>query len=857
MVQTMGIEKNFIVYMLKKVSLDCFVRRGETPQSVWRLGSFVHCTVLAGILAATFFLPDAIAQENGATQLEEIVIIGSRNQQPRSVGDSPVPVDVISGEEFGRLSNTADATDNLLKTVPSFNATTATGDSDSFSRPISLRGMAQDQILLLVNGKRRHRTSVIAEFAPAAGTGAQGPNIGMIPPIAAESIEVLRDGAAAQYGADAIAGVINFRLKDASHGGTTRLQYGKFYEGESSARLESNVGLPLGAKGFANFSIDYSDNDGLSRGFQRPDAQALIDQGVMGVGADSPFNDGLAQSWGRPETDNLLLFINSGYEISENSEAYLFGNYADTKGRFRFFYRPPDHPSRTRWLAERGYTGSVLETGYTPWLDGEQEDYSAVAGVRGRLPGDYSYDFSAAIGFNELDHYLRNAVSYAIDPQPDDIGKRSFYIGAYEQEEINLNADFTKQLNDSLHLAFGAEWREETWRQRQGEPDSYQGEYGGSFGTSPAGMQGFRPEDSGSWSRHNTALYTELEQDASDRLLLQYAVRYEDYSDFGNVLVGKVAARLDVTDTVLIRGSLSTGFHAPTPGQSNFQRETTTFDCPEAGGGFTGDCILGTARPDSAAAVAQGGSALEEEESVNFTVGASMDLGMFGNVTIDLYRIDVDDRIYKVTPPTGAYTDANGNVTQNISAATSYSAVSFFTNVLDVRSSGLDLVLTKDIHWNDSVQSNLTFAYNYNKFRVEGQDQINGHTLVSDAQVERIERSYPRHRFVAGIDTAFGDWDLLVRANYFGKHYDVDRGDITQGTSSPIDPVVFIDAELSYQFSDSLQFIAGGSNIFDEYVDRIDPDRYANRYGNGLPYPRRAAPNYEGGSWYIRTQYTF
>ena len=231
------------------------------------------------------------------------------------------------------------------------------------------------------------------------------------------------------------------------------------------------MGIPLGAKGFANLSIDYADNEGLSRGFQRPDAQALIDRGVMGVGADSPFGDGLAQSWGRPETRNLLLFVNSGYEISEDSEAYLFGNYADTSGRFRFFYRPPDHPTRTPWLAERGYTGSVLDTGYTPYLDGEQTDYSAVGGVRGRLTGDFSYDVSAAIGSNELDHYLRNAVSYAIDPEPNDIGKRSFYIGAYEQEEINLNADFTKQLTARLHLAFGAEWREETWRQRQGEPD--------------------------------------------------------------------------------------------------------------------------------------------------------------------------------------------------------------------------------------------------------------------------------------------------------------------------------------------------------------------------------------------------
>ena len=229
---------------------------------------------------------------------------------------------------------------------------------------------------------------------------------------------------------------------------------------------------------------------------------------------------------------------------------------------------------------------------------------------------------------------------------------------------------------------------------------------------------------------------------------------------------------------------------------------------------------------------------------------------MFGNVTLDLYRIDVDDRIYKVSPG-GVHTDADGNVTRDVAAATSFSAASFFTNVLDVRSTGLDLVLTKDIRWNAGVRSNVTFAYNYNKFSVEGQDRINGQTLVSDAQVARIEHSYPRHRFVAGIDTAFGDWDFLIRANYFGKHYDVDRGDITQGTSSPIDPIVFFDAELGYHLSDSLKIVAGGSNIFDQYVDRVDPDRYANRYGNGLPYPRRAAPNYEGGSWYVRTQYTF
>ena len=812
--------------------------------------------VLASIFASTLLVPGAHAQEDGLTALEEVVVVGSRRQQPRSVADSPVPVDVIPGEQFSRTGNTADATDNLQATVPSFNATTASGDSDSFSRPVSLRGMAQDQILLMVNGKRRHRSSVIAQFAPAAGTGAQGPNIGMIPPIAVESVEVLRDGASAQYGADAIAGVINFRLKDAADGGETRLHYGQFYEGEMSTRWESNVGVPLGTNGFANISMDFVDNDGLSRGFQRPDAQALIDQGVMGVGADSPFGDGFAQSWGRAETRNILFFVNTGYEISDNSEAYLFGNYASTTGRFRFFYRPPDHQTRTLWLEERGYMGPVLDTGYTPYLDGEQLDTSMVGGVRGFLANGLSYDVSAAVGSNELDHHLHNAVSYAIDPGPDDIGKQSFYIGAYGQQETNLNADFTKLVTDELHLAFGAEWREETWRLRQGEPDSYQGEYQGQFGTSPAGMEGFRPENAGAWSRDNIALYAELEQDATDRLFVQYALRYEDYSDFGGVVIGKAAARFNATDNMVLRGSVSTGFHAPTPGQSNFQRETTTFDCPEADAGFIGDCVLGDVKPGSAAAVAQGGGPLKEEESINFTVGTGFQLGAFGSVTVDLYRIDVEDRIYKVTPA-GVHTDANGNVTQDVAAATRFAGASFFTNVLDVRSSGLDLVLTKEINWNGSARSDVTFAYNYNDFEVIGQDEINGQRLVGDDQVAGIEHSYPQHRFVAGINTTFGGWDFLVRANYFGKHYDVDRGDITDGSSSPIDPVVFVDVELGYQLSDTLRLVAGASNIFDEYVDKVDPDKYANRYGNGLPYPRRAAPNYEGGSWYIRAQYTF
>ena len=252
---------------------------------------------------------DAEAEE---TVIEEIVVIGSR-KRGRSAAESTAPIDVISGETFGQIGNSADISDNLRVNIPSFNASTASGDGDTFVRPTSLRGLAPDQTLVMVNGKRRHRAALIAEFVPSAGKGAHGPNIGMLPGIAFERIEVLRDGASAQYGADAIAGVINFVTRDASEGGELRVQYGQFYEGEQSYSLAGNVGLSIGERGFLNLSAEYSENDALSRGIQRASAQALIDAGVPGVGADSPFDDApLAHTWGGRTDKKHRLFFQSG-----------------------------------------------------------------------------------------------------------------------------------------------------------------------------------------------------------------------------------------------------------------------------------------------------------------------------------------------------------------------------------------------------------------------------------------------------------------------------------------------------------------------------------------------------------------
>ena len=286
------------------------------------------------------FWQGGVAQES---DYEEVIVVGSRSAQPRSTTETLVPVDIISQEDFNTVGGTADVTDNLNKMIPSFIANPRNGDNNAFQRSVSLRGMAADQTLIMVNGKRRHRSNAINLFGPIANTGSHGVDTSMIPAMAIENVQVLRDGASAQYGSDAIAGVINFQLKDDAEGATLEASYGNHFEGEMSWRVAGNAGVALGSKGFLNITVESDAQDALSRGAQRPDAQELIDDGVAGVGADSPFGDEpLAQSWGRPESSAHKFVWNAGYELGE-MDFYLFGNLAIKEGKTRFFYRPLGH----------------------------------------------------------------------------------------------------------------------------------------------------------------------------------------------------------------------------------------------------------------------------------------------------------------------------------------------------------------------------------------------------------------------------------------------------------------------------------------------------------------------------------
>jgi iron complex outermembrane receptor protein len=811
-------------------------------ENIMRKYSFKKNKLIAALAIASLGLTSQITfaqdvSEDGTdNEVENVTVIGSRSQKPRSAADSPVPVDVLNADDLQAMGGTVDLTDALKTLVPSYTATPATGDGSAFVRPTSLRGTAPDQTLVLVNGKRRHRSALVQFFAPAAGNGAHGVDIGMIPTIALKRVEVLRDGAASQYGSDAIAGVINFVTKDANEGGEYSVQYGQFYEGEETYKVGANQGFALGDTGFLNLSIEYQNNDALSRGIIRPDAQALIDAGVQGVGADSPFGDApFTQTWGRPESDALRVYLNSGIDFGENTFYNRF-SYGDTSGRYRFFYRNPGH-STLATLRGLGYTGHLNDVGFTPYLDGDQTDFSWVTGLEGEMGNGTYFDISFSYGKNELDYFLNNSINAGLGLTADlQIPQMDFDVGGYEQKETNFNADFSYPLSENMNLAYGLEYREETYTVNAGEPNSYQN----ADGTPGAGVSGFRgipTTDAGEFSRDNYALYVDIEHDISDEFMLQYALRFEDFSDFGSTINGKVAGRYNVSESTAVRGSISTGFHAPTPGQANVRTTITTFD------GSTGLQVEEGLIPSTdPRAIAVGGKALTEETSVNMSLGLTTDISDNTTVTLDFYRIRVNDRIYR-----------SGDIT-----APDGSSISFYTNALDVNHTGIDLVVTSSKDWSDSVSTDFAFAYGYNKIDVFNQKLINGIQPVNDGLVEDIENNYPNNRFTLSGNTAIGDkWNLLLRATFYGEHYD-ERGRINAETnpSALIDPVTYVDMELGYWMNDNLKLRFGGSNIFDQFPDKIGPPN-ANRLSVGLPYPRRSAANYEGGSWYLGATYTF
>ena len=776
---------------------------------------------------------------------ETPVVVGHRRGQKRSLSGSPVPVDVIDSSNLITFGNTVDITDQLNTLVPSYMASPATVKNSAFVRPTSLRGMAGDQTLVLLNGKRRHRSALVQEFGPLTNRGSQGIDIAMIPTIALKNVEVLRGGASAQYGSDAMAGVMNFNLREAPDKATIQATYGHFFEGERSWRVGANLGLSLLENhGFANLSFDTNQAQGHSRGEQDIRASRLIGlrhREKTGIGNDAIFDDSpLVNSWGRPEKASTRFMLNSGLQLSPDMKVYLFGNYAMTNDRIRLLYRDPKDPTfmgNSRWADN---LNEIRKTGFTPFLNGEQEDFSAVLGLKGELCENTNYDFSTGFGSNTLHQRLKNSLN------PDSqllygAAQRDFNLGSYKQQEQSFNADFSTSLNKETktNISYGLEYREELFGQ-------YAGSFGSYVGRGPGGMIGISQLEAGEYTRNNYSAYIDMEHTFRKSMFVQYSLRYDRFSDFGQTTNNKIASLIKLTPNLSLRGSFSTNFRAPTLGQSNLM--STIADESLS---FLKNNHYSHTQPNTINIPASGhdvrhfgGNSLKEERSTDISLGFISKVIGNSHVSVDGYSVTVNDRIYKNT----IRHDAHEN------------NISFFANALDLRHQGFDLVWATDLSKNISFADIfLDIAYNYNVIDIIDNKFIGGRKVLTEEQVEDFENNYPKHNFIITANAKIKKWGFMTRARYIGDHYGevgtLERKNDSQ-LSQPINSVVYIDLELSYKPTKDFTFVLGGANIFDEYPQRMTRP-YANLMDYGMPYSRQTVANYEGGSWYLRMLYDF
>ena len=852
----------------------------------------------------------ALAQ--GEEQMvEELVVVGSRRQD-RSAADSPVPVDVIGSDSLLNLGDT-DMDTLLSALVPSYNVDQQPiSDAATIIRPANLRALPSDATLVLVNGKRRHRASVISFLGGGVSNGAHGPDLSIIPAIALDRVEVLRDGASAQYGSDAIAGVLNFVLREDREGGMLEGRWGRTYEGDGDSLIVAgNVGLPVMDSGFLNLSMEYKQVDPTNRSIQRADAQDLIDAGNNNVRQPE------AQIWGAPEIrDDIKLFANMGVDVGASSAFYAFGNYAQRTVEGGFFFRNPHTRGgifrgdpledgtptvKVADLSSDGISGgcpndrraegggpgipiinnvpdaatlsevaasadcfSFIERfpgGFTPQFGGDVTDYSVAFGMRGETGGGWDYDLSYVFGYNKTEFFMHNTINPQLAARQNDI-PTSYVPGAYIETDQVFDASLAKPLEDMgpggrpLYLALGFEYRTESFEIEAGGDNAWyvddrpNGLAAQGFGVASNGFPGFPPRIAGENSRGSYAFYADVETNATEDLLVGAALRFEDYEDFGRTTDGKLVARYQLTDNFALRGAVSTGFRAPTVGQANVRNVSTVF-------GPNGLEDRATLPPTHPVSVLKGGVPLQPEESVNTTLGLVLNIGA-ADITLDYYNVAVEHRIAQTAPAAISADDVAALLADGVSDATSYSSVTFYTNDFDTTTQGIDVVLTAPLNFG-SGDTTLILVGNRNDTNVDTAVcdpprvvEPNCSSLISDQLVTQLKKALPGNRVSATVNHVIGDWRFLGRFRRYGEFtgFPADVG----AWRRDHEPRWFLDAEVAYSFTDALTVVAGAQNLLDEY-----PQESAEgaQDGVGMLYPENSPYGFNGGFYYLRAVWDF
>lgn len=836
---------------------------------------------IAAAIGQGVIVPAAAAQEAEVGTIEEVVVVGSR-RPGRTVAESMTPVDVLNADSL-RNQGATDMDDMLRNLIPSYNVDPfPISDAATLVRPATLRGLPPDNTLVLMNGKRFHRSAVIALLGDASA-GSQGPDMAAIPSIALEQVEVLRDGASAQYGSDAIAGVINFRLRDDAEGFTLDAKTGAFFEGDGEQyQVAANWGTRLGSDGFLNLSAEWTDQDDTVRSVQRSDAAALIASG----------NDDVrdpAQIWGIPFTnDSVSLVANLGspIEIPFNSEAefYAFAGYHERSINGGFFFRNPN--TRSGVFASGGNrlvgdltpdgTGNcpvlpvpdlsdpaavaadqaalaalgqnpdcftfngMFPGGFTPRFGGDINDAWAYTGIRGLFENGVNWDFSLGLGRNEVEFFIDNTVNASLGPR----SPTNFRPGDFIQLEkvVNLDLSYPIELDvfaSPVNVAAGVQWHEEQFETVVGELASFeQGPLADQgFGIGSNGFQGFSPNQAGQADRASFAIYGDIEVDVTQWFTLGGAVRHEDFDDVGTETTGKVSASVRATDWLMFRGTWNTGFRAPTIGQTTLTNTSTTLNDANV------LVSSGLIPPTNPIAEAFGGQPLEPETSDGFSVGMSVTYGAL-TLTADYFQIDIDDRItqgadIEISPELAAELEATG-----VPGASQLSEIRFFTNDFDTETEGVDVVASYPVDWNDFGYdigtTDFSVAFNWTETDILSSNS----NLIDRERTITLEDQRPDTRTIVSATHLFGPVRVLLRATRYGEWL---NGDNNPADDIQVDAEWLLDAEVEYTFRDRYSVVLGGTNLTDEEGVK-DPEGTisGNKFLTDTPF------GFNGAFWYTR-----
>lgn len=817
--------------------------------------------------------------------IEVISVIGSR-VTGRTVEDLPVPVDILSAEALVNTGQTE--VGRMLQVIaPSFNfSSSSISDGTDALRPATLRGLGPDQTLVLINGKRRHQASLI-HINTSVGRGTAGTDMNAIPAASIKRIEVLRDGAAAQYGSDAIAGVINIILKDQSEGGSAAVSYGENSVGDGeTTNVDLSKGFALGNDGFVNTTLNLR-----SRGFtnraglhgscqysgctQLDNGNYLLGDPREATAARETFRIGDADS------NQIGLTINTGYDLTEG-HIYGFITYSSRDNESAAFFR---HSANTDGNAQLQDNDATVPHGFLPKIKTEIKDISYNVGYKTEFRNNSSFDLSYTYGKNSIDYTTRNTInsSYAnsliytslltADEIRVSIPREAFAYGL-ELTLQTLNLDYTKAF-DWFSLAMGAELRSDEFNVQAGDEYSYRDydtdELGNSLYATDrgAGTQGFggtAPLQSVDETRNVMSFYIDTESEITDALIFSAAMRYDDYDGFGNSTNFKLAANWSITDNLSLRGTMSTGFRAPSMQQLYTDNISTQFQTAST----DGDQIavqIGTFRNDSILAKAIGIPELKEEESTNFSIGTVVKFSDDVNLTVDFYSIGIEDRIVL------SNSLGEGLSTALDAALTSSGAGAgqFFLNGADTHTNGVDIITT----WNTEFMSgelDFTLAANFTETEVtdtytppdSALGGVSPKDVFSEQAISIIEEWQPQDRVsLTGLYTV-GPFIINLAFNRYGEYTVLD------GERQTYEAKLITDLRVNYQYNDELSFNFGGNNIFDVYPDKneignsrsgtiVDPSGNVVASSQGVfKYSRRSAPfGFNGAYFYAGAEYQF